>query len=59
MPRCRDLAIFVQTTDDRQTDCFTPAAHVRTRGNYITRLHVYNVYAHVLANCNVAKFEIH
>ena len=22
-----------QTTDDRQTDCFTPAAHARTRGN--------------------------
>jgi hypothetical protein len=39
VPRCRDLAIFVRTTDDRrqttdtQTDCFTPAAHARTRGN--------------------------
>jgi hypothetical protein len=32
MPRSRDLAIFVLTTD-RQTDCFTPAAHARTRGN--------------------------
>ena len=25
MPRCRDLAIFVVTTTDRQTDYFTPA----------------------------------
>jgi hypothetical protein len=33
MPRCRDLAIFVRTTDNRQTDCLTPAAHARTRGN--------------------------
>jgi hypothetical protein len=33
MPRSRDLAIFVLTTD-RQTNCFTPAAHARTRGNY-------------------------
>jgi hypothetical protein len=41
MPRSRDLAILVLTTDDRQTDtqtdCFTPAAHVRTRGNAIAR----------------------
>ena len=28
MPRCRDLAIFVVTTTDRQTDYFTPA-HAR------------------------------
>jgi hypothetical protein len=37
MPRSQDLAIFVLTTDDRQTDtqtdCFTPAAHARLRGN--------------------------
>ena len=35
MPRCRDLAIFVVTTDgqtDRQIDYFTPA-HARG-GNY-------------------------
>jgi hypothetical protein len=24
VPRSRDLSIFVRTTDDRQTDCFTP-----------------------------------
>jgi hypothetical protein len=31
VPRSRDLAIFVLTTDDRQTNCFTPcctSAHV-------------------------------
>jgi hypothetical protein len=32
MPRSRDLAMFVLTTD-RQTDCFTPAVHARTRAN--------------------------
>jgi hypothetical protein len=38
--RSRDVAIFVLTTDtvtdgqaDTQTDCFTPAAHARTRGD--------------------------
>jgi hypothetical protein len=38
MPRSRHLAIFVLTTVNRQTDtqtnCFTPAAYARTRGNY-------------------------
>jgi hypothetical protein len=36
-PRSRDQAIFVLTTDNRQTDtqtyCFTPAVHARMRGN--------------------------
>jgi hypothetical protein len=36
--RCLDVEIWRflcgrQTTDDRQTDCLTPAAHERTRGN--------------------------
>jgi hypothetical protein len=35
MPKSQDLAIFVLTTD-RQTDCFTPAVHARTRGNEYT-----------------------
>ncbi len=43
MPRCRDLAIFVRTTDDRQTDYLTPAAHARTRGNDMTLCIIYQV----------------
>ena len=38
MPRTRDLAIFMPTTTDRQTDCFTPCAC--TQGKYI--LHAYS-----------------
>ena len=33
-PRTRDLAIFMLTTTDGQTDCFTPCACAR--GNYAT-----------------------
>ena len=35
MPISRDLAVFVPTDDNRQTDCFTPCACARGNKLYI------------------------